>query len=101
MTDFTDALLNSAIVDNRFTEAARGAAPTWPQYGGQEALARYRELDRQPGLADGAAAVARGKLSPGQKYPGIPALTQRLILLADLPATATPPPRYEGQLVEV
>lgn len=102
VTDFTpDALLNSAIVNNRFTEAARGAAPTWPQYVAvREALARYRELTGNPAWLTALPPLPAGKLSPGQKYPGIPALTQRLILLADLPATATPPPRYEGQLVE-
>jgi murein L,D-transpeptidase YcbB/YkuD len=100
--DFTpDALLNSAIVDNRIAEAIRGAAPTWPQYAAvREVLARYRELIGNPAWLTPLPPLPLGKLSPGQKYLGIPALTQRLILLGDLPATATPPPRYEGQLVE-
>ena len=96
-----DALLNSAIADDRLAEAARGAQPPLAQYRElREALARYRLLAGNPAWHRALPPPAEGKLQPGRAYPGIAVLGQRLKLLGDLPANGAPPARYEGRLVD-
>jgi murein L,D-transpeptidase YcbB/YkuD len=96
-----DALLNSAIADDRLAEAARGAQPPLAQYRElREALARYRLLAGNPAWHRALPPPAEGKLQPGQAYPGIAVLGQRLKLLGDLPANGAPPARYEASLVD-
>ncbi len=96
-----DALLISAIADDRLPEAARSAQPPLAQYLElREALARYRLLAGNPAWLKALPVPADGKLQPGQTYAGIPILSQRLKALGDLPANGVPPARYEGRLVD-
>ncbi len=96
-----DALLLTAIANDRLAEAARRAAPPLAQYLElQEALARYRELAGNPAWHKALPPPAGGKLTPGQTYAGLAALSQRLRLLGDLPANGAPPSSYEGKLVD-
>ena len=96
-----DALLISAIADDRLPEAARSAQPPLAQYRElREVLARYRLLTGNPAWQKALPPPADGKLQPGQTYPGIAVLIQRLKVLGDLPANGVPPARYEGRLVD-
>ncbi len=96
-----DALLVSAVADDRLPEAARSAQPPLAQYVElREALARYRLLAGNPAWLKPLPLPADGKLQPGQTYAGIPVLNQRLKALGDLPANGAPPARYEGRLVD-
>ena len=96
-----DALLISAIADDRLPEAARSAQPQLAQYRElREVLARYRLLAGNPAWLKALPAPADGKLQPGQTYAGIPVLSQRLKVLGDMPADGVPPARYEGRLVD-
>jgi murein L,D-transpeptidase YcbB/YkuD len=96
-----DALLHSAIADNRLAGAVRGVSPALSEYVGlREVLARYRQLADDPAWQKVLPPLPGGRLTVGQKYAGIPTLTQRLVLLGDMPATASPPSNYDGQLVE-
>ena len=100
--DFSpDLLLQTAIAGDRLAEMAHSAAPRLPQYESlRQALAKYRELAGNPAWQQALPPLPGGKLAPGQAYAGNGLLTQRLLLLGDLPAGTTPPPRYEGTLVD-
>ena len=96
-----NALLTSAIAEDRLAEAVRSAQPPLAQYRElRDALARYRLLAGNPAWHKALPPPAEGKLQPGQAYAGIATLGQRLKLLGDLPGNGAPPPRYEGRLVE-
>jgi murein L,D-transpeptidase YcbB/YkuD len=75
--------------------------PPWGGYRRTEAaLARYVDLAQR---GDGEALpTPPTAVRPGQRYDGTPLLFRRLVLLGDLPESATPPadPVYEGALVE-
>jgi murein L,D-transpeptidase YcbB/YkuD len=101
------AYLRRALQSGRLPEAARDAAPRLAQYERlREGLARYRTLVDHPAwkgqLPPLPAAGLRTppKLQPGQSYPGLSTLRDRLEALGDLapgtPGTST----YEGALVE-
>jgi hypothetical protein len=64
--DFSpDALLDSAIAENRLLAAARSAAPTLPEYAGlREELARYRNLARHSAWQKNLPPLPAGKLQP-------------------------------------
>jgi murein L,D-transpeptidase YcbB/YkuD len=100
--DFSpDALLDSAIAEDRLPAAVRSVAPALPEYAGlREELARYRNLARHSAWQKNLPPLPAGKLSPGQKYAGIALLGERLRLLGDLPAGHAPPPLYQGPLVD-
>ncbi len=66
----------------------------------REALTRYRELSGNPAWQKPLPPIPDNKLTTGQPYTGIALLVQRLVLLGDLPTGMTPPPRYDGKLVE-
>lgn len=73
-------------------------APQFFMYGRlQQALNRYRDL-AQTGF-DPLPEVKK-KLEPGQAYPALAALRDRLVRLGDLSPTVKLPARYEGDLVE-
>lgn len=99
-----DALLSAALADDRLADAARSAAPRWPQYDRlRKSLADYRELAGHPAWQQELPPLPAGRLAPGQSYPGSAQLAQRLILLGDLASGGAPSPRYEryeGKLVE-
>jgi murein L,D-transpeptidase YcbB/YkuD len=102
-SDFdADALLRSALTDDRLAETAGNSAPRWPQYDAlRQALARYRQLIDDPAWQKSLPPVPGGRLSPGQQYAGLALLQQRLLLLGDLePDGNRVPDRYQGTLVE-
>jgi len=103
------AALRDAIAMQDVAAAARQAAPDLPQYERlREMLARYRALGEHaawqtdlPVLPLPARSAAR-KLEPGEPWPGLARLSERLAALGDLPvADALDPPdeRYRGALV--
>ena len=88
--------------------AVRAAVPQLPLYEQlREQLARYRALAddaadawRRPLPPLPAARRGAPKLEPGQDWPGLPRLADRLAALGDLPPAAARPLRYEGGLVD-
>ncbi|MFO1219948.1 MAG: L,D-transpeptidase family protein [Burkholderiaceae bacterium] len=104
-----DELLNEALARGDPGAAVRRAVPQVPQYERlREALARARALaahpawgDRLPELPRAARPAHAGKLEPGQAWPGLPLLQQRLQAMGDLPASdaRAAPPAYDGGLV--
>ncbi|WP_080745255.1 L,D-transpeptidase family protein [Cupriavidus necator] len=94
-------VLRDAVAQHRLPDAVQQAAPSFPLYGTlRQALARYREIARQPVWLQPLPALPDSKLTPGQRWAGIAALAGRLAGLGDLPAGTPVPPRYEGALVE-
>ncbi|HJV68774.1 L,D-transpeptidase family protein [Ideonella sp.] len=101
------AALRAAIAHGRLADAVDAAVPPLPLYGAlRRALASMRALSGHAAWAQRLAALpvprrARsGKLEPGQPWPGLPALAERLALLGDLPPGTAAPAAYEGALVE-
>jgi len=96
-----DTFLRAAIAENRLAEAPAGAAPPLPLYASlRAALADYRALSDDPAWQTPLPPLPGKKLMAGENYAGIPLLTQRLILLGDLPAGTAAPPRYQGALID-
>jgi murein L,D-transpeptidase YcbB/YkuD len=99
--------LQAALAGRRLPAAARDAAPRIPQYERlRDALVKYRPLGDHPAWSAPLPALPSGakgdppKLEPGQAWPGVPLLRQRLIALADLDPDATVSMDYDGPLVE-
>ena len=91
-------LVWSALRQGHLTTLPDRLAPQFPMYGRlRQALARYRDLAR---ARFDPLPVVNKKLEPGQAYPALSALRDRLVRLGDLPPTAKLPLRYEGDLVE-
>ncbi|MDQ3059428.1 MAG: L,D-transpeptidase family protein [Pseudomonadota bacterium] len=98
------AYLQAALTARRLPQAASEAAPRLPQYAQlRTALARYRQLGDDPAWSQPLPSLPggkAGKLAPGQAYPGLAVLAQRLAALGDLAPDVALPARYEGALVE-
>lgn len=91
-------LVAAALAQGRLSALPESMAPPFPLYGQLRlALVRYRDLAR--GEFQTLPPVKK-KLEPGQDYPALSVLRDRLVRLGDLPPTAGLPPRYEGELVE-
>jgi murein L,D-transpeptidase YcbB/YkuD len=96
-------LLRDAMSTGRLHEVVLAAEPSFTLYRRlEDALARYRaltavSLSPPPELPAGVR-----KVEPGGTYAGLAALSERLRLVGDLPATAEVPvgDRYEGALVD-
>ena len=94
-----DSLLRDAIAAQRLAQALREAEPQVPMYAAlRHVLARYRELSGHPAWHSRLTLPAR-KLEPGQAFPALPVLAQRLQALGDLQPGIPWPQRYEGELV--
>jgi murein L,D-transpeptidase YcbB/YkuD len=91
-------LVWSALREGNLPKLPDRLAPQFSMYGQlRQALARYRDLARsEPEPLP----VVKKKLEPGQAYPALAALRDRLVRLGDLPPTAALPLIYEGDLVE-
>jgi murein L,D-transpeptidase YcbB/YkuD len=92
--------LRAGLAAGRLQAAVQAAEPKIRQYGRvKAALAHYRELSGQsyPPLPRPGAKVA-----PGGAYPAVMALYERLVLLGDLAADASPPSEgiYTGRMEE-
>ncbi|MDD5298067.1 MAG: L,D-transpeptidase family protein [Rhodocyclaceae bacterium] len=91
-------LVAGALAQGRLASLPDSLAPQFPMYAGlRQVLARYRDLARSPFEL---LPVVKKKLEPGQAYPALALLRDRLVRLGDLPPTSILPPRYEGDLVE-
>jgi murein L,D-transpeptidase YcbB/YkuD len=97
------ALLRSGVTTGRWHDAVAAAEPSFPLYRRlKEALARYRSfaavsVPPLPPLPGG-----KRKIEPGESYPGVAALSERLRLVGDLPPAAAAPTddKYQGALVD-
>jgi murein L,D-transpeptidase YcbB/YkuD len=103
------AQLAVARASGRLVDAAHANAPRLPQYGQLlDALARYRALVDHPAWRQPLSplpAAPRGKLAalePGQPWPGLPLLAQRLQALGDADAAAggADATLYEGSWID-
>jgi murein L,D-transpeptidase YcbB/YkuD len=97
-------LVRKAIAEGRVRETVAEAEPRFRQYGWlKEALPYYRKLAFDRALPE--VATVR-KLSPGDRYDGLPQLAKVLAALGDLPAQESMPAGapargfYDGDLVE-
>lgn len=80
-------------------DAVRAATPQVPLYASlRSELARYRALGNPAAWAAPLPALPGRKLEPGQAWAGLAQLTQRLVLLGDLPPDAQPPALYDETL---
>lgn len=98
------AYLQTAVAAQRLPEAAAEAAPHLPLYAKlRNSLARYREQVNHPAWRQPLPPLpggVRGKLAPGQSYPGLAVLAGRLVALGDMATDVALPARYEGPLVD-
>lgn len=96
----TMGLLGDALATRRLPQALREAAPALPMYDGlRRALARYRALAGHPAWSARLPPLPARKLVPGQPYPGLSVLAQRLEALGDLAPDHDLPERFDGVLV--
>ncbi len=87
-----------ALVAGSLQEAVDAAAPRYPAYRRlRRALERYRALEHG-GFREPLSVIAR--LRPGEPYPALPALRDRLVALGDMTEDAQVPARYTGEIVE-
>ena len=97
------ALLRGGMPTGRFQDVVASAEPSFPPYRRlKEALARYRVLAAAPVPPLPDLPAGTRKVVPGGVYAGVGALSARLRLVGDLPASAEAPAgdRYEGALVD-
>ena len=97
------ALLRNGMATGRLHDVVVAVEPSFPAYRRlKDALARYRTLAAAtlPPLPELPAGTR--KVEPGGDYAGVAALSERLRLVGDLPATVGVPvgDRYEGALVD-
>ena len=93
------ASLRDALARGQLQDAQRAALPPWPQYAElQQALAHYRGLGDHPAWHTRLPALPGGKLQPGQRWAGLPVLTERLQALGDLPAGSAAADSYDAPL---
>lgn len=101
---FTDAdanlFLSTAIRNGNLKAAVKSLTDSIPMYNSlMQALAVYRELQKNPSMNQPLPAVPNGKLTEGQPYTGLPALIERLTLLGDLPQGTPARPLYDTTVV--
>ena len=97
------ALLRSRMANGRLHELVVLAEPSFALYYRLEAvLARYRAIAATPLPALPPLPAGTRKVEPGGSYAGVDALSARLRLVGDLPASAevSAGNRYEGALVD-
>ena len=98
------AYLRQALASGNLSQAVAQAAPKFPLYPLlKQWLVKYRQMQDDPAWQGKLSVPAGNKLEPGQRYPDLPVLRQRLILLGDLPQDSPSlmnPDLYDGQLVE-
>lgn len=95
-----EQLLRQAVAAGQVAAAVAAARPRDAQYAAlRRALADYRALETDPTWDIPLPPLPGRKLEPGQAWPGVSRLLQRLESLGDLPAGAVHPARYEGAAV--
>lgn len=92
--------LREAVASHTLAAAVRAAAPQLQLYASlREALAQYRELDKNPVLQRRLPPLPSHKIQRGEHYSGLRELAQKLIELGDLPADARVGTRYGSALI--
>ena len=101
------AVLHDAIVQGSVANAARAAAPQLSQYELlRHALAEYRALANHPAWSTPLPALSPSgdrrppRLEPGDRWPGLALLRERLIALGDLGPGTSMAATYDTALVE-
>jgi murein L,D-transpeptidase YcbB/YkuD len=97
------ALLRSGLARDRLHDVVVSVEPSFTLYRRLEAaLALYHALAAVPVAPLPALPGNARKVEPGGTYAGVAALSERLRLVGDLPASAEAPAadRYEGELVD-
>ena len=91
--------LPQGITPSALANAVRAATPQVPLYASlRSELARYRALGTPAAWDTPLPPLPGRKLEPGQAWAGLAQLTQRLVVLGDLPADAQAPDRYDEPL---
>jgi murein L,D-transpeptidase YcbB/YkuD len=91
--------LQEALTAPTLADAVRAAAPQVPLYASlRNELSRYRALGSPAAWATPLPALPGRKLEPGQAWAGLAQLTQRLVVLGDLPPDAQAPALYDEAL---
>ena len=92
--------LQEALAAPTLADAVHAAAPQVPLYASlRSELARYRALGNPAAAwATPLPALPGRKLEPGQVWTGLAQLTQRLVVLGDLPPDAQAPALYDAAL---
>ncbi|MBE0474865.1 L,D-transpeptidase family protein [Rhodoferax sp.] len=92
--------LRTAVREQRLSQAVTQLATQAPMAAPlRQALAQYRALVNHPAWQSPLAPLPARKLEPGQAWPGLPLLAQRLQALGDLSAGMPVPERLEGELL--
>lgn len=93
--------LRQAVAAHRLPQAIRQAAPAFPLYDElRHILGYYRELLDDPAWQTTLPPLPARSLKEGDKYAGIELLTQRLIMLGDLPVGTQATSRFSAVLSE-
>ncbi len=96
-----DLFLSSAIAQDNLKPAVKSLTDSIPMYNSlMQALVIYRGLQKNPSMDQSLPALPGNKLTEGQSYSGLPALTERLVLLGDLPQGTPVPTVYDASIVE-
>lgn len=93
--------LREAVSNHSLAAAVRAAAPQLPLYQSlRQALAQYRNLDKNPALRRRLPPLPTRSIQPGQNYSRLGDLAHKLIGLGDLPAEAVVGTQYGGALID-
>lgn len=91
--------LQNALAAPSLADAVRAAAPPVPLYASlRNELARYRALGNPAAWETPLPPLPGRKLEPGQTWAGLAQLTQRLVVLGDLPPDTLPTALYDEAL---
>ncbi|ART48804.1 murein L,D-transpeptidase [Acidovorax carolinensis] len=91
--------LQNALAAPSLAEAVRATAPPVPLYASlRSELARYRALGNPAAWETPLPPLPGRKLEPGQTWAGLAQLTQRLVVLGDLPPDTLPTALYDEAL---
>lgn len=95
----TTTAVQEAIAPPALADAVRTATPQVPLYASlRSELARYRALGNPAAWDTPLPPLPGRKLEPGQAWTGLAQLTQRLVVLGDLPPDAQAPALYDDAL---
>lgn len=95
------AYVDNALSTNTLAKALEQAQPDAPLYDSlRKAMNDYRQLGHPVAWEHPLPSPTGPSLKPGQEYPALGVLAERLIILGDLPKEHTTPMLYEGSVVE-
>jgi murein L,D-transpeptidase YcbB/YkuD len=95
------AYVLQARQSGRLAQALAEAQPQVPMYKSlRSAMNAYRALGDPAAWRTPLPPLPARSLKPGQAYAGLAVIAERLVILGDLPASATAADHYDGSLVE-